>query len=90
MGVQETGSLLLATNAEERWQLEERAEQLRGEGLTPEVLDSKALREAEPSLRVSDSMSGLLLKTDAQIVSPHHAAQLMHVDYRAPHNPILS
>ena len=66
---QETGSLLLANNDTEGEQLRERANQLQAEGLAPEVLSSKGLREAEPALCVSDGMSGLLLKTDAQLVS---------------------
>lgn len=67
--LQETGSILLASDATESEQLQERAIQLQYEGLTPAVLSSQDLREAEPALRVSDDMSGLLLKTDAQIVS---------------------
>lgn len=63
------GSLLLASDALEKEQLEERAAQLQGEGLSPILLDSRELQEAEPDLQVSDSMSGLLLQTDAQIVS---------------------
>ena len=67
--LQETGSILLASDATESEQLQERAIKLQHEGLMPAVLSSQDLREAEPALRVSDDMSGLLLKTDAQIVS---------------------
>lgn len=49
-------------------QLKEREAQLIAEGLSPALLDSRNLQEAEPALHVTETMSGLLLETDAQIV----------------------
>ena len=67
--MQDTGSLLLATNELEAEQLKERTAQLAEKGLVPEVLDSQSLRDAEPALHVPDIMNGLRLQTDAQIVN---------------------
>ena len=83
---QETGSLLLANGAAEGEQLHQQVKQLQAEGLTPEVLSSKALREAEPALLVTDDMTGLLLKTDAQIVSEAQLQTLLAVTRHQQHH----
>ena len=66
---QDSGSILLGQNEAEAQDLAERASLLQSAGLSAELLDSQALKDAEPGLAVSAAMSGLFLGSDAQIVS---------------------
>ncbi|KAF8063792.1 thiO [Scenedesmus sp. PABB004] len=65
---QATGSLLLATTADEVEALQRRAELLRAQGLEGVVLLSpRELKMHEPALRLPPGSHGLLVQSDAQI-----------------------
>jgi L-2-hydroxyglutarate oxidase LhgO len=68
--LQANGSLLLATTSEEVQQLEARAAMLQQQGVPGVVLLSpRELKMAEPALKLPAGSHGLLVKSDAQIVS---------------------
>jgi L-2-hydroxyglutarate oxidase LhgO len=68
--LQENGSLLLATTADEVEQLQARAAMLQQQGVSGVVLLSpRELKMAEPALKLPTGSHGLLVKSDAQIVS---------------------
>lgn len=66
--MQDTPSLLLSNGTFEAHQLQERSNMLQESGLSPTLLTSQELRDAEPALTVPDTMMGLMLSSDAQIV----------------------
>jgi glycine/D-amino acid oxidase-like deaminating enzyme len=66
---QETGSLLLGQTKEEGDQLQWRHDMLSQHGIASQLLSREALRELEPGLALPQQGSGLLVQTDAQIVS---------------------
>jgi hypothetical protein len=67
--VQAVGSLLIGTSAEEAQELQQRAAALQASGLDATFLDAAALALAEPALNVPEGGSGLLVASDAQLVS---------------------
>jgi glycine/D-amino acid oxidase-like deaminating enzyme len=66
---QEAGSLLLGQTKEEAEQLEWRHDMLAQHGITSQLLSREALKTLEPGLALPQQGSGLLVQTDAQIVS---------------------
>ena len=71
---QSSGSLLLATDAEEAEQLRARREMLGRAGVSARYLDERALRCEEPALHGSVA-GGLLVSNDSQLVRPAMALQ---------------
>jgi L-2-hydroxyglutarate oxidase LhgO len=68
--LQANGSLLLATTSDEVQKLEARAAMLQQQGVPGVVLLSpRELKMAEPALKLQAGSHGLLVKSDAQIVS---------------------
>jgi hypothetical protein len=68
--LQANGSLLLATTSEEVQQLQARAAMLQQQGVPRVVLLSpRELKMTEPALQLPTGSQGLLVKSDAQIVS---------------------
>jgi L-2-hydroxyglutarate oxidase LhgO len=73
--LQANGSLLLATTSDEVQQLEARAAMLQQQGVPGVLLLSpRELKMAEPALKLPAGSHGLLVKSDAQIVSRALAA----------------
>jgi hypothetical protein len=67
---QTTGSLLLATTAAEMTQLEARATMLQAKGVEGvRLLTQEQVLREEPALGLQPSAAGLLVESDAQIVS---------------------
>jgi L-2-hydroxyglutarate oxidase LhgO len=67
---QANGSLLLATTDTEVQQLQQRAQMLQGQGIEGVVLLSpREMQMLEPALQLPPGSRGLLVKSDAQIVS---------------------
>jgi hypothetical protein len=77
---QANGSLLLATTDAEVQQLQARAAMLEGQGIQGVVLLSpREVQMLEPALRLPPGSRGLLVKSDAQIVSDQGAgAEVRH------------
>jgi L-2-hydroxyglutarate oxidase LhgO len=68
--LQANGSLLLATTSDEVQKLEARAAMLQHQGVPGVVsLSPRELKMAEPALKLPAGSHGLLVKSDAQIVS---------------------
>ena len=82
---QDSGSILLGQNEGEAQDLAERASLLQSAGLSAELLDSEALKDAEPGLAVSAAMSGLFLGSDAQIVSYTNNSVLCLLSFLSVH-----
>jgi L-2-hydroxyglutarate oxidase LhgO len=67
---QANGSLLLATSDSEVQQLQQRAQMLQEQGIAGVVLLSpRELQMLEPALQLPSGSRGLLVRSDAQIVS---------------------
>ena len=63
------GSILLGRMQDEEAGLAARQAMLAAAGVSASLLDDVQLRSLEPSLAVSPGSSGLLVETDAQLVS---------------------
>ena len=72
-GLQETPSLLLAASPAQVSDLGVRQADLAAAGIASDLLDQHQLWKAEPALRDSTAFAGLLVRTDAQLVSPARA-----------------
>lgn len=66
---QETGSLLLASNAHEAQLLAERAHMLARHGVQARALTAREVQQQEPALRLAPDGAGLVVQSDGQIVS---------------------
>ncbi len=78
--LQDIGSILLGRTSEEEAGLEARQAMLTASGVTASLLSGSELRRLEPSLAVSSGSSGLLVDSDAQLVSLYSTAHIhVHV-----------